>query len=396
MDALPRGVAEADGVPRSSAAADASSSPGRLIGAGVLPMASAAFQLVGHTTAELEALMAQLGEPPYRGRQLAEWIYRRYAEDFAPMTDLPRTLRARLSAQGAVGLPRVAATNTGEDGTTKYLVRLGDGNAVECVWLPYRRWSSVCLSSQVGCPVGCSFCATGQMGFYRNLTPGEMVGQFLVARRRSPVPITRAVFMGMGEPLLNYRNVLRAVHLLHDECGLGARHLTISTVGVVPGIRRLAREPLPVNLALSLHAPDDDLRATLIPLARRYPLAEVMAAVREYVEATHRKVTLEYLLLAGVNDSVEHAGQLARLIHWEAEGRGLLAGVNVIPYNETGARFRRPSEARIGRFMERLRSLGVSATRRLERGHEIAAACGQLANRAGAVQDLGQTGDTGA
>lgn len=340
--------------------------------------------LTGLTTAAIEAYLVRLEAPRYRGRQVADWIYRRNAGSFAEMTDLPRALRQQLDAVATVGRPEIVAQTVAEDTTTKYLLRLADGQTVECVWLPYREWSSVCLSSQVGCAMACAFCATGQGGFTRNLTAGEIVAQFLLARAHAGRPLTHAVFMGMGEPLLNYDAVLAAMRLLNRECGIGARNLTLSTVGIVPGIRRLAAEPLQVNLALSLHGPDDETRAGFMPVAQRYPLPEVMAAIRDYIAATHRKVTFEYLLMAGVNDSVEHADKLAQLLRGRGAGGPLLAGINLIPYNETGTGFRRPSETAIRHFMARLKEQGVSVTRRLERGHEIAAACGQLRREEGA------------
>lgn len=348
------------------------------------------------TTGEIENLLAAMGHPRYRGRQVADWVYRRHAREYSTMTDLPQALRRHLAETVPLGFPDVVTCTADADGTAKYLLRLADGETVECVRLPYQRWSSVCLSTQAGCPLACAFCATGQSGFARNLTAGEIVAQFLLARSESDRPVTHAVFMGMGEPLLNYDAVLGAARLLNTECGIGARNQTISTVGIVPGIRRLAREDLQINLALSLHAPDDATRAALMPIARRFPLSEVMDAIREYVRLTHRRVTLEYLLIAGVNDSPAHADALARLVlqgrvagqngeggnvRGRAGGGPLLAAVNLIPYNETAAGFRRPAESVIRRFMARLRQHRVPVTRRLERGNTIAAACGQLRQR---------------
>jgi 23S rRNA (adenine2503-C2)-methyltransferase len=347
------------------------------------PSPEAPLLLTGLTTAQIEEFVAALGLPRYRGRQVADWIYRRNAGSFEEMTDLPRALRHQLAAVASVGRPEVVARTVDADGTTKYLVRLGDGQTVECVWLPYREWSSVCLSTQVGCPMACAFCATGRGGFARNLSAGEIVAQFLLARAHAPCPVTHAVFMGMGEPLLNTSAVLQALHLLNSECGIGARNLTLSTVGIVPGIQRLAREKLQINLALSLHAPDDETRARFMPVAQHFPLPVVLAALRDYTAATHRRVTLEYLLIAGVNDSPAHADRLADLVLGKKEEGGpLLAVVNLIPYNETEAGFRRPSEEGIRRFMARLKQRGVAVTRRLERGETIAAACGQLRREA--------------
>jgi 23S rRNA (adenine2503-C2)-methyltransferase len=254
------------------------------------------------------------------------------------------------------------------------------------VVLPYEDRTSVCISSQAGCPVGCVFCATATMGFARNLTAGEMVDQVLTARENAPEPdaapgetararLSHVVVMGMGEPLLNYDNLVRAFRLLHEEVGLSYRHLTVSTAGYVPGILRLAEEGLPVTLALSLHAPNDPLRAELIPMSRKWGVREVMDAVREYTENTGRRVTLEYLLLAGVNDEELHARELGEL------ARGTINHVNLIPWNpaDSFTRFEAPSRERVRRFRAVLEQYGVTVTQRVERGQDIAAACGQLA-----------------
>jgi 23S rRNA (adenine2503-C2)-methyltransferase len=335
--------------------------------------------LVGCDRAELEAFMQELGEPAYRGRQLAQWLYRRGARSFEEMTDLPASLRARLAAVAAVGRSTVAQQQTSSDGTAKLLLEEADGRRIETVLLPYEARTSVCISSQVGCPVGCVFCATATMGFGRNVTAGEMVDQVLTAQDeaiRSGRPrITHVVVMGMGEPLLNVPELLKAIRLLNQEVGIAMRHITVSTAGYVPGIRRLAEENLQITLALSLHAPNDALRAELIPLAKKYPLSETMAAVREYTEKTGRRVTLEYLLLARVNDLETHARELARLV------RGMITHVNLIPWNpaDTFSAFEAPSGARVRAFRRVLEECGLTVTQRVERGQDIMAACGQLA-----------------
>jgi 23S rRNA (adenine2503-C2)-methyltransferase len=237
----------------------------------------------------------------------------------------------------------------------------------------------VCISSQVGCPVGCVFCATATLGFGRNLTAGEMVDQILTARENAPGGrLTHVVVMGMGEGLLNYENLVKALRLIHDEVGLSYRHLTVSTAGHVPGIRRLAEEGLPVTLALSLHAPNDPLRAQLIPMSKKWGVEAVMEAVREYTDKIGRRVTLEYLLLARVNDEDEHAHQLGKLV------QGMISHVNLIPWNpaDSFSQFDPPSAARVRRFRQVLESYGVTVTQRVERGQDIAAACGQLALKA--------------
>jgi 23S rRNA (adenine2503-C2)-methyltransferase len=358
--------------------------------------------LLGQTSDELATLMTGWGEPAYRGRQIARWIYQRGAREFAQMTDLPAGLRARLAAEAIVGRSEVETSQRATDGTTKLLLRLHDDRKIETVLLPYPDRVSVCISSQVGCPVGCRFCATATMGFARNLTAGEMVDQVLTAAdalesltndprstTHAPSPqtgsrgpeagsrISHVVVMGMGEPLLNVPALVKAARLLHDEVGISYRHLTVSTAGYVPGIRALADEGLPLTLALSLHAPEDRLRNELIPLGKRFPLAAVMDAVRYYHQRTGRRVTLEYLLLGGVNDSLEHARELVRRI------RGLMAHVNLIPWNpaETLSPYRAPSRNRVRAFRRALESAGLAVTQRLERGQEIDAACGQLAVR---------------
>jgi 23S rRNA (adenine2503-C2)-methyltransferase len=345
-----------------------------------LAMAPRRVVLLGMDSAELAALAKELGEPEYRGRQLARWIYARGAREFAAMTDLPASLRARLAEEAEVGRAPVVAAQRAADGTTKLLLKLQDGRRIETVMLPYADRTSVCISSQVGCPVGCVFCATATMGFARNLTAGEMVDQVLAAgeaaREGAPQPrVSHVVVMGMGEPLLNVPPLLKAARLMHEEMGLSLRHITVSTAGYVPGIRALADAGLPITLALSLHAPNDGLRSRLIPMGKRYGLDEVLGAVRYYQERTGRRVTLEYLVLGGVNDTDAHARELARRV------RGLLTHVNLIPWNpaETLSPFQPPTRNRVRAFRQVLERAGLTVTQRVERGQEIDAACGQLA-----------------
>jgi len=332
--------------------------------------------LVGRDRAALEALAVSLGQPAYRGRQLARRLYGHGARSFAEMPDLPAAFRARLAETAPVGRSEVRLRRESGDGCVKLLLAFPDGKEIETVVLPYPDRVSVCISSQVGCPVGCVFCATATLGFARNLTAGEMVDQVLTAREHAGGRrVSHVVVMGMGEPLLNYEALVAALRLLHDEVGLSYRHLTVSTAGHVPGIRRLAEEGLPITLALSLHAPNDALRATLIPMSRKWGVQAVMEAVADYTNTTGRRVTLEYLLLAGVNDEDRHARELAALC------RGLIAHVNLIPWNpaDSFTRFAAPDGGRVRRFREALAAAGVTVTQRLERGQDIAAACGQLA-----------------
>ncbi|BDG60654.1 23S rRNA (adenine(2503)-C(2))-methyltransferase RlmN [Caldinitratiruptor microaerophilus] len=350
--------------------------------------------LVGLSREALEAFVETLGEPRYRARQLFRWLYGRAARSFAEMTDLPRDLRSRLEAVAHPGcLVEERRQHSPATRTTKFLFRLlADGNVVESVLMRHDYGWSVCLSSQVGCRMGCTFCASTLGGLVRNLTAGEIVDQLLVMSREVPAGerIGHVVLMGSGEPLENYDNVLKAIRLLHDPDGpgIGYRHITISTAGLVPAMRRLAGEGLPVTLAVSLHAPDDELRARLMPITRIYPLAEVLAAAREYAAGTGRRVTYEYLLIEGVNDGEEHAGRLAGLL------RGSLAHVNLIPFNPVTERpqYRRPGRARVARFARALEARGIATTVRREMGGEIDAACGQLRNRARQpAARLGQT-----
>lgn len=337
--------------------------------------------LVGQTTKELETLAQEAGQPVYRGRQIASWVYKRGAETVAEMSDLPRDLRERLNRTHIVGLPEVAHRDRAPDETIKYLMEMADGQRVESVTLPYADRVSVCLSTQVGCPAGCAFCATAQGGLARNLTAGEIVGQFLRMQKESERRISHAVYMGMGEPLWNYEAVVRSLRLLGEEVGVSLRNLTVSTVGVVPGILALAKENLPITLALSLHAPDDDLRARLIPTGRKWKIDEILDACAEYARSTHRNLTFEYLLLGGVNDSAEQARALAALL----DARRLPGNVNLIPFNyvETPQGFRRPEKARIAQFREELERAGRVTTQRMTRGHAISAACGQLRRAVG-------------
>ena len=323
------------------------------------------------TRAELADLLA--GEPSYRVGQ----VWRGLHQGLEPeeMTDLPKVLRRRLEEALA---PRSApaATSTSDGGATvKWLWHLSDGAAVETVLMHYPERTTVCVSTQAGCAMGCSFCATGQAGFRRHLTTGEVVEQVVQARRAAlPRRLSNVVFMGMGEPLANYGPTWAAVERLHDDLGISARHLTLSTVGLVPGIRRLAGERLPVNLAVSLHAANDELRDELVPINRRWPLPVLLDACRTYVEAKGRRLSFEWALIDGVNDRPSDADELAAL------ARPLGVHVNLIPLNPTpGYPARGTSPDGVRAFRSWVRSLGVNATVRRNRGTDIDAACGQLA-----------------
>jgi len=335
-----------------------------------------------------ESLAAQFetwGWPAYRARQVLQWVYGRLVADATKMTNLSLPDRRILAERVALGTAQVQAAQASADGTLKLLLGWPDGSLAETVMIPEGDRFTACVSSQVGCPVGCRFCASGLDGLQGNLTAGQIVEQVFalnVELAKRGGRITHVVFMGMGEPLANYAAVMAAVRTMHDPraMGLGARRFTISTVGVPSRIRDLAGEGLPLNLAISLHAPDEALRRELIPWARHFPLGEVMDAARHYFQVTGREVTLEYILLAGVNDRPEHARKLAELC------RGLRANVNLIRYNPVpGLAFRRPAAAEAQRFQRALRERGINAHLRRSRGQDIDAACGQLRRRQQAV-----------
>ena len=350
-------------------------------------MAAAAprVNLLGMTRGELESFVAGFGAKPYRARQLLKWIYRRGEHDFARMTDLARDFRAALAERAEVAVPEIVTERTASDGTRKWLLRMpgaaGRDQVIETVFIPEPGRGTLCISSQIGCALDCSFCATGAQGFNRNLTAAEIIGQVWLANRELGYDpdgrriITNVVLMGMGEPLANYRNVLPAMQLMLDDLGydLSRRRVTLSTSGLVPQIYRLA-EDANVALAVSLHAPNDRLRDELVPINRKHPIAELLAACWHYLERQNgRSVTFEYTMLDGVNDSPAQARELARLL------RGHDAKVNLIPFNAfAGTRYRRSPVEAIRRFRDLLAQGGVMATVRKTRGEDIDAACGQL------------------
>ncbi len=357
--------------------------------------------LLGLTLPEMQEWLVERGEPPFRAKQLYSWLYRHLVTGFSAMTNLPQVLRDRLVQEASIG-PMVVRSelHSKDDRTRKILLELSDGKLIESVLMLYppigesSARATVCVSSQAGCAFGCTFCATGQMGFDRHLSAGEIVAQVLFFARElrtapwaaeglpgsAPIDhITNIVLMGMGEPLHNYDNVLRALRILNSPDGfnLGARHMTVSTVGLVPAIRKLSQEPLQVNLAISLHAPTDELRSQTMPVNKKYPLLELLSACRDYIDATGRQVTFEYVLLAGVNDTAQSAHQLGELLAPLKQ----FAHVNCIPVNATSADYRPPGGEAIRAFRDILFEHGVSNSVRAERGDDIAAACGQLRTR---------------
>ncbi|HEX9242712.1 MAG TPA: 23S rRNA (adenine(2503)-C(2))-methyltransferase RlmN [Anaeromyxobacter sp.] len=339
--------------------------------------------LRGLSREALEALVAAHGERPYRARQLFRWLHRSGAATLGEMTDVPRALRDALAAGARLTTLERAAEQVSSDGTIKWTWRARDGRLVESVFMPETDRRTLCVSTQVGCAIGCTFCLTATMGLARNLEPGEIVDQIHRANRRlvelgvapGPRPLTNLVFMGMGEPLANYPNLKAALALLLSEDGpqFSQRHVTVSTSGVVPVIRKLGEE-LPVKLAVSLNATTDAQRDALMPINRRWPLAELMAACREFPMRNGRRITFEYVLLAGVNDSLEDARRLADLV------QGIPAKVNLIPYNANpGLPFEAPPPSRVVAFQEALAARHLTVVVRKNRGRDISAACGQLA-----------------
>jgi 23S rRNA (adenine2503-C2)-methyltransferase len=330
--------------------------------------------LVGMNAAAMAALAERVGASAYRGKQLAQWVYGKSVAAFDEMANLPAGLRDAVAGAADIHPLSPDVEQRSNDGVVKLLLRTHDGQGVEAVYLDCGDRVSSCVSSQVGCALRCTFCATGLGGYTRNLSAGEIVDQILWLQRAGGKRIDHVSFMGMGEPLLNLNEVLGAVALLHGELGLSYRRVHISTVGIVPKIRELADAELPIHLAVSLHSPTDSVRAKLMPVTRKWPVHEVVAAAREYAEKTGRKVNFEYLLLDGVNDTVEQARRLAGLIG------GIPCVVNLIPFNrvDTEQGYRRPPAARIHRFRAELERLRVNVTQRVERGQGIDAACGQL------------------
>jgi 23S rRNA (adenine2503-C2)-methyltransferase len=332
---------------------------------------------------ELQEKVLQLGEPSYRAGQIADWLYKKRVDTIDEMTNLPRPLRGRLLETFSLGKLDLVRVLGARDTTRKFLFRLADGNLIESVLVPAslalyggksdRR--TICVSTQVGCAYGCKFCASGLEGFSRNLSSNEIVDQLIAVERTTGEKIDNVVFMGMGEPLANLENVLRAIRIINAEWGLGigARHITISTSGLAPQIRKLAEEPLQIRLAISLHGATDEVRNRIMPINRRYNIETLLSACDYYKAHKKQRLTFEYILIADVNDSDEQARLLSR------HALRLSAKVNLIPYNSvSGLPWTRPSKKRQEKFLSILRVEGIPATLRREKGHDINAACGQL------------------
>lgn len=323
--------------------------------------------------------MVEAGEKKFRGGQVFKWLYQKGAESFAEMTDLSLPLRDRLNEMATIGTPKpgsVLRSEEGDDVTQKILFELADGKRVESVYIPDGERATICVSSQVGCAIDCKFCATGKMGFVRNLSVGEMIYQVVYMRKHIREEISNVVFMGMGEPMLNYDRVMAAATIMTSARGpaISAKRITISTSGIVPKIRQFADDGWKFSLALSLNATTDVVRSRIMPITRKYPIEELIQASRHYLASTKKRITLEYVLLAGVNDSLKDADRLTRI----AERLGNCK-INIIPYNPIkGEDFRRPDDDSIDRFLARISNYQIVLTLRKSRGDDIAAACGQL------------------
>jgi len=342
------------------------------------------INLLDLNRADMEGFFIDLGEKSFRARQVLQWLHQYGVSDFEEMTNLSKALRGKLAEKAEIRLPEVMVDQASIDGTHKWLLKLDSGNSVETVFIPEKTRGTLCISSQIGCALECSFCSTGQQGFNRNLSVSEIIGQIWVANKalgRDPKGdrvISNIVFMGMGEPLLNFDNTVKAIDLLMDDFayGLSKRRVTISTAGVVPALNKL-KEVSDVALALSLHAPTDKMRDELVPLNKKYPISEVLAACKNYIEGdTRRRVTIEYVMLDGINDKPEHARALVKVLH------GLPSKVNLIPFNPfPDTRYKRSSDPVIDHFRDILIKGGIITITRRTRGDDIDAACGQLVGK---------------
>lgn len=342
------------------------------------------INLLDFNRADMEAFFVEHGEKAFRASQVMQWIHQHGVTDFEKMSNISKALRARLTEIAEVRLPEVIMDQASADGTHKWLLRLDSGNSIETVFIPEGSRGTLCVSSQIGCALDCSFCSTGKQGFNRNLSTGEIISQVLVANKAMGVDkdgervVTNVVMMGMGEPLLNFDNVVRAMDIMQDDFAysISKRRITLSTAGVVPGLDRL-REVSDVSLALSLHAPNNALRDELVPLNKKYPIKDVLAACKRYIEGNkRRRITIEYVMLDGINDSDAHARELARLL------KGVPSKVNLIPFNpfpQSG--YKRSPAKRIARFADIIIQAGLVTMTRKTRGDDIDAACGQLAGK---------------
>lgn len=338
--------------------------------------------LVGLTLPELTQVTQELGEKPFRAKQLNQWIFEKQARRFEDMTNLSQSFRDKLSEKTTLSPHKVIQTVQAKDGTCKFLIQLADGQSVECVTIVQKHHLTACLSSQVGCTVGCPFCATGLSGFKRQLSPAEIVDQYLIMQDAVQSGafkefteidrISRIVFMGMGEPLLNYDALLKSIQILNDQVGIGLRRITISTSGIVPKIEQLMNEPRDYNLAISLHSVNPRVRDELVPINKKYTVSELLNAAKRYAEKTGRRMTFEYTMLEGYNASIEDAKALANVL------KGIHCHLNLIAYNPVDSTFQAPPRAEILAFQQVLQDAGFAATIRHNHGQDDMAACGQL------------------
>jgi 23S rRNA (adenine2503-C2)-methyltransferase len=358
--------------------------------------------LMGHDRQALETFFASIGEKSFRATQVLKWVHQQGVYDFSEMTNLSKSLRSKLSSEAAFVVPEIINDQVSDDGTRKWLLRLEDGNSIETVFIPEAGRGTLCVSSQVGCALNCSFCATARQGFNRNLTSAEIIGQLRLANQLllsadNERPVTNVVMMGMGEPLLNYDNVVRAMQLMQEDFayGLSKRRVTLSTSGLLPEMQRLSKD-CAVSLAVSLHAPDDELRNELVPINRQYPIRDLMKACREYTRGLpHQKITFEYVMLDGVNDSDNDARKLAKMVG------NVPCKINLIPFNPfANSGYSSSPLSRINHFRDILMQKGIMTVTRKTRGEEIDAACGQLAGkftdrtrRTERLQQIQTTGD---
>ena len=353
------------------------------------PQSKSRIDLAELDLSEMETALVERGEQAFHARQIYRWVYRRGVGDTSQMTDLSRTLRTRLQDEFQLSTPKISNELTSADGTRKFELELADGRHVESVFIPDTPAMTFCVSTQVGCAMACGFCLTGKMGLVRNLTPGEIAGQVRVLAKATGLldkPFN-IVLMGMGEPLHNYDNTMKALRMLHEEHGLAVspRRVTLSTVGIVPGLERLANEPLMPNLAISLHATTEEQRTALVPPNRKYSLASLLEACRKFPLKKRARITFEYVMLEGVNDTPEDARRLAKLLS------GMKAKVNLIPLNPApGIEFTRPSDERVERFAQILADRHLTVSVRKSRGRDIRAACGQLIVEGGTKKSAGQ------
>ena len=336
------------------------------------------YVLSSKTLAELENIVTEMGEPKFRAKQLFSWIYSKFASDFDAMTDISKAFRENLKQNAIITDIKIKQRQISADKTIKYLLEYTDGNVAECVLMRFdnRPNLTACVSSQIGCPVGCVFCATGKTGFVRNLTSREIVEQIMIMQRDTGLRISNVVFMGQGEPLLNIDNVLEAINIINDTVGISIRRMTVSTSGIIPGLKRLKDIDFQATVALSLHAPNHEIREKIMPIEKKYRIEDVIDALKDLVNTTGRRATIEYTIIKGVNDSLSQAKEVLQLL------KGLHCNINIIPYNNAcNSEFEKPSEEHINKFKFILERSKYKVTVRLERGADIDAACGQLSGK---------------